>query len=119
MPISAIAGISDKMPSQNWMLGEGVVVGALALTLGLWRPWLALLPAAWGVLGFLSAWHNAHDPGFVEAVRAELGTSYTPIAYATALIPMLIAAIVIGMYFWRRSNGSLPPSTSLERSRNE
>jgi hypothetical protein len=116
-PISAFAEIADKMPSKSWMVKEALVLGALALALGLWRPWLALLPAAWAFLGFQNAWHDAHDPGFAEDIRLELGASYTPIAYATSLFPMLVAGLVIAIYFWRRRNGGLPPNKSLERTR--
>lgn len=117
MPFSAFAEIADKMPSRNWLLGECFVLGWMALALGLWRPWLALLPAAWAFLGLLNAWHDAHDPGFAEAIGIELGPNYTPIAYATSLIPVLVAAVMIGLKVWRRRNGGLPPYTASEQPR--
>jgi hypothetical protein len=117
LPISAFAEIADKLASESWLWAQGVVLGAVALGLGFWRPWLALLPAALGALLFLSAWGDAHDPMFSTAMHLELGPNYSLVSYVTSLIPVIVAAAIIGRHIWRRRQGALPPNTSLERTR--
>jgi hypothetical protein len=117
LPSSAFAEIADKMASESWLWGQGVVLGAVALGLGCWRPWLALLPALLGALLLLSAWGDAHDPMFSTAMHRELGPNYSLVSYVTALIPMTVAFAVIGRHIWRSRRGALPPNTSFERTR--
>jgi hypothetical protein len=117
LPISAFAEISDKMSSQSWLWGQGIVLGVVAIALGVWRPWWALLPALVGLVLLLAAWGDAHDPMFAPYLLAQVGPTYTPVTYVTSLIPVLIAAAIIGRHVWRRRKGGLPPNKSLERTR--
>ena len=117
LPISAYAEVADKMASQTWLWGQGLVLGAIALALGAWRPWLTLLPASLGAILLLAAWGDAHDPLFAPALQPELGPNYLLLSYVTPLIPMLIAAAFIGRHVWRQRTGGLPPNKSLERTR--
>jgi hypothetical protein len=117
LPSSAFAEIADKMASESWLWGQGVFLGAVALVLGLWRPWLALLPALLGALLLLSAWGDAHDPMFSTSMHRELGPNYTLVSYVTALIPVAVAIAVMSRHIWRRRRGALPPNNSFERTR--
>jgi hypothetical protein len=105
------------MTSQSWLWAQGLVLGILALGLGIWRPWLALLPASLGALLLLAAWGDAHDPMFAPALQAELGPNYLLVSYISPLIPVLVAAAIIAKHIWRRGKGGLPPNKSLERTR--
>jgi hypothetical protein len=117
LPVSAYAEVADKMASQTWLWGQGLVLGAVALALGMWRPWLTLLPALLGAILLLGAWGDAHDSMFAPALQPELGPNYLLVSYIAPLIPMLIAGTFIGRHVWRRRTGGLPPNTSLERTR--
>jgi hypothetical protein len=117
LPISASAEIVDRMASQSWLWGQGIVLGALALGLGIWRHWLSLFPALLGLVLLLSAWGDAHDPMFAPALQPRLGANYLLFSYLTPLIPVLVSAAVIGTHFWRRRTRVLPPNKSLERTR--
>jgi hypothetical protein len=117
LSISASAEVADKMASQSWLWGQGIILGVFALGLGIWRPWLSCLPALLGLVLLLSAWGDAHDPMFAPALQPELGPNYLLFSYVTPLIPMLVATAVMGTHFWRRRAGVLPPNKSLERTR--
>jgi hypothetical protein len=117
LPISAFAEISDKMSSQSWLWGQGIVLGVVAIALGVWRPWWALPPALVGLVLLLAAWGDAHDPMFAPYLLAQVGPTYTPVTYVTSLIPVLVAAAIIGRHVWRRREGGLPSNKSPERTR--
>jgi hypothetical protein len=105
------------MASESWLWGQGLVLGVAALGLGIWRAWLSLLPAILGGVLFLAAWGDAHDPMFATAMNTELGPNYTQISYVTSLIPIFVAAAIVGRHIWGRLKGGSPPNTSLERTR--
>ena len=91
-----LAEISDKEPSVLKLWLVAAVLSAASLLLGLWRRWLALIPAAFAVIWAVVVWSEVHDAIMSKAIQEELGTTYIAQAYVAILLPL--AFIVLALF---------------------
>lgn len=86
IPAIATAEVSDKLPSIGFLLGQGVIFGAVALGLAWWHRWLALLGVVLGTLMFWGTWDLWQEPYLRTAILNEQGMDYFVSAAAGALL---------------------------------
>jgi hypothetical protein len=89
--LSALAEISDKMPTFAGTTVAGCVIGLLALVLGLLRPWLCLLPLPLVLFCDWALWAEIQEPVFGELVIRELGREWIAGQFVGWNLPYVIA----------------------------
>ena len=69
----------------------------------MWRRWAALVPAVVSILWAYAVWSELQDRVVGPAIQQELGSSYVIQGYFTALLPLILVALVL---FWRRPSAA-------------
>lgn len=98
IPAIAAAEVSDKIPSMGFILGQGVVVAAVALVLAWFRWWLAFLGVGVGVLMLSGIWDMWQEPYMGAAILNEQGPQYFVVAIIGALFVLggAFGGVVLG-----------------------
>ena len=95
-PVSALAEVSDKMPTQSGLWVSGVAVGGFLTFAIRWSKWVNLIGLPLVGLFFYLAWDTLRQPYIGAAIINEQGKLYIVALYGSAILVTI--GVALGNY---------------------